>query len=38
MKFKFNSVGNILLNKTVEIPLMTSVVTTIFQENNEYYP
>ena len=38
MKFKSNSVGNMLLNKTVEIPLMTSVATAIFQENNEYYP
>ena len=37
MKIKFKSDDKLPLNKTVEIPTMTIVVTTIFLENNKYY-
>ena len=38
MKIKFGSDDNLLLNKTIEIPIMTIVFITILYENNEYYP
>ena len=38
MKIKFNSDGELPLNKTVEIPTITIVVRAIFLENNKYYP
>ena len=34
MKIKFNSDDELPLNKMVEIPTMTKVVSTIFFENN----
>ena len=34
MKIKFNSDEELPLNKMVEIPTMTKVVSTIFFENN----
>ena len=38
MKIKFNSDDELPLNKTIEIPIMTIVVTAVFHENNKYYP
>ena len=37
MKMKFNSDGELPLNKTVEIPIMKIVVRAVFRENNKYY-
>ena len=34
MKIKFNSNDELPLNKTIEIPSMTIVVRTVFDENN----
>ena len=34
MKIKFDSYGNLPLNKTIEIPIMAIVVGVIFVENN----
>ena len=38
MKIKFNSYGELPLNKTIEIPTITIVVRAAFYENNKYYP
>ena len=38
MKIEFHSDNNILLNKTMEIPTVTTVVTAVFHENDKYYP
>ena len=38
MKIKFNSDGDLPLNKTIEIPTMKIVVRAVFHENNKYYP
>ena len=38
MKIKFHSDENILLNRAIEIPIMTIVVRTVFHKNNKYYP
>ena len=38
MKIKFNTDDELPLNKTIEIPTITIVVTAIFLENNKYYP
>ena len=37
MKIKFDSDGNLPLNKTIEIPIVTAVVRAVFHENNKYY-
>ena len=37
MKIKFYSDDNLLLNKTIEIPIVTIVVRAVFHENNKYY-
>ena len=37
MKIKFNSDDELPLNNTIEIPTMTIVVRSFFQENNKYY-
>ena len=37
MKIKFNSDEELSLNKTIEVPTMTTDVRTIFYENNKYY-
>ena len=37
MKIKFNSAGKLPLNKMIEIPTITIVVTAIFYKNNKYY-
>ena len=36
MKIKFNPDDELPLNKTIEIPTMTIVVTAVFNENNTY--
>ena len=38
MKIKFNSDDNLLLNKKIEFPIVTIVVTVVFHENNQYCP
>ena len=38
MKIKFNSDDELVLNKLIEIPSMTTVLRAVFHENNKYYP
>ena len=38
MKIKFDSDDNLPLNKSIEIPLVTTVARAAFHENNKYYP
>ena len=38
MKIKFNLDDKLPLNKIIEIPTITIVVTAIFLENSRYYP
>ena len=38
MKIECDSDGNLPLNKTIEIPIVTIVVRGVFRENNKYYP
>ena len=38
MKIKLDSDDNLPLNKSIEIPLVTTVVRAVFHENNKYYP
>ena len=38
MNVKFDSDDNSPLTKTIEIPIVTIVVRTVFYENNIYYP
>ena len=38
MKIKFNLDDKLPLNKIIEIPTITKVVTAIFLENSKYYP
>ena len=38
MKIKFNSDGELPLNKTIEIGSMIIVVRAAFHENRKYYP
>ena len=38
MKIKFNSDGELSLNKFIEIPTMTIVVRVVFHKNSKYYP
>ena len=35
MKFKFNLGDELLLNKTVEVPIMAIVFRAVFPENNK---
>ena len=35
MKIKFDSDGNLPLNKTIEIPVMTIAVIAVFHENKK---
>ena len=37
MKVKFNSDGNLSLNKTLKLHHMTIVIRSIFEENGKYY-
>ena len=38
MKTKFNSEGQLPLNKIIEFPSMIIVVKAVFYENDKYYP
>ena len=38
MKIKFNSDGDLPLNKTLELRSMLIVTRSIFHEGNKYYP
>ena len=38
MKVTFDSDDELPLNKTIQTPTITIVVTAIFLENNKYYP
>ena len=38
VKIKLHSDDNLPLNKSIEIPLVTTVVRAVFLENNKYYP
>ena len=38
MKIKFNLDDKLPINKIIEIPTITIVVTVIFLENSKYYP
>ena len=38
MKIKFNLDDKLPINKIIEIPTITIVVTAIFLENSKYYP
>ena len=38
MKIKFNSDGNLPLNKMLKLHNLTIVVRSVFQEDNKYYP
>ena len=38
MKIQFDSDDNLILNETIEIPIMTIVIKAIFYENKKYYP
>ena len=38
MKINFNSDDELPLNKTIEIPSMTTVARSVSHENNKYYP
>ena len=37
MKIKFYLDGNLPLSKTIEVPIVTIVIRTVFLENNKYY-
>ena len=37
MKIKFNSDGELPLNKTIDMPSMILVVRVVCHENNKYY-
>ena len=37
IKIKFESDDKLLLNKIIEIPIMTIVVRSVFLENDKYY-
>ena len=38
MKIKFNTDGNLLLNKTLKLHLLTIIVRCIFEEEGKFYP
>ena len=38
MKIKFNSDDNLPLNKTLKIHNLLTIVRSVFQEDNKYYP
>ena len=37
IKIKFDSDDELPLNKTIKIPIITTVVRAVFHENNKYY-
>ena len=38
MKMKFNSAGNLPLNKTLNLDNMTKIIRSVFEENGKFYP
>ena len=38
MKIKFNSAGNLPLNKTLNLDNMTKIIRSVFEENGKFYP
>ena len=38
MKIKFNSFGKLPLNKKIDIPTITIVISATFYKNNKCYP
>ena len=38
MKIKFNSDDNLSLNKILKLYNLTIIVSSVFQEDNKYYP
>ena len=38
MKIKLYSDDNLPLNKTIEIPIVATVIRAAFHDNNTYYP
>ena len=38
MKIKFNSFGKLPLNKKIDIPTITIVISAAFYKNNKCYP
>ena len=38
MRIKFNTDDKLPLNKTIKLPIITTVVRAVFHENNKYYP
>ena len=38
MKIKFNPDDNLLLNKILKLHNLTVIATSVFQEDNKYYP
>ena len=38
MKIKFDSDGNLPLNKWIESPIIAIVVRAVFRKNDKYYP
>ena len=37
MRIKFNTDDKLPLNKTIKLPIITTVVRAVFHENNKYY-
>ena len=38
MRIKFDTDDKLPLNKTIKLPIITTVVRAVFHENNKYYP
>ena len=38
MKIKFNSDNNLSLNKMLKLPMLTVIVTSVFEGDGKYYP
>ena len=38
MKIKFSSEGNLPLNKTLKLHMLTIIVRSVFGEDDKYYP
>ena len=38
MKIKFNSDDNMSLNKMLKLHMLTVIVTSVFEEDDKYYP
>ena len=38
MKIRFESDNNLPLNKILKLPMLTVIVSSVFQEDGKYYP